>query len=356
MSERLYDLFRRLLFLPKPGSDVARRVDHLHFFVIGVTFAGAFAVFAVAVYFIVRYRRRGPKQSTPRVVAPNSFELLTGGLLLSLFIAWWVIGFRQYVDIQTPPKDSAAVYVTAKQWMWKFTSTTGRSSVGVVVIPAQQNVKFILTSRDVVHSFYVPNFRIKQDAVPGRYTSAWLRADHPGTYPVYCAEFCGLDHSRMWATLVVVTKQQYGRWLRGETPKPVAKVIEAAPGAKVSSGGSDLAEQGRKAAEKHACFSCHTTDGQPHIGPTWQGLYGSMVTLKDGTQVRADAAYLTESMMDPQAKIVRGFKPVMPTFVGTLSQPDTAAIVEYIRSLRDDTKRPAVALPEVAPVLDGGAP
>ncbi len=363
MSEPLYELLRRLLFLPAPGSQVARRVDHLHFFVISVTFAGAFAVFAVALYFIVRYRRRGAKESTPRIVAPKSFELITGGILLSLFIAWWVIGFRQYVELQTPPKDAVAVYVTAKQWMWKFTSPTGRSSAGIVVVPAGEDVKFIITSRDVVHSFYVPSFRIKQDAIPGRYTTAWLHADHPGTYPVYCAEFCGLDHSRMWATLVAVKPAEYEQWLRGRMPPPVARAVADSPRASVEVGkGKSLAERGRTVAEKHACFSCHTTDGQPHIGPTWQGLYGSMVTLDDGTRVRADAAYLTESMMDPLAKVVKGFKPVMPTFQGSLSQPDTAAVVEFIRSLRDQHREPSVALPAVSveadagPAQDGGSP
>lgn len=351
--DELYDLFRNMLFLPKPGTLVARHIDELHFFVITVTMVGACAVFAVALTFIVRYRRRAGQSITPYIVIPTWIELVMAGTLLGLFIVWWLIGFNQYVNLETPPANCIETYVTGKQWMWKFAHPNGRSSVGVLVVPRGRNVKLLITSRDVVHSFYVPAFRLKQDAVPGRYTTAWFNATHDGSFPVYCAEYCGLDHSRMWARVVVVEPDEYEQWLDGAIPPAVARamaVSEFEMSAMPIGAAQSLAERGRAAAARHGCLACHTIDGQPHIGPTWLGLFGSTVAFSDGTTGRADESYLTQSMMDPATKVVRGFQPVMPTFRGRLSEPDAAAIVAFIKSLRDEKPHPAVELPAVAPI------
>jgi cytochrome c oxidase subunit 2 len=354
-----------MLFLPPEATSVARSIDRLHFFVISVTFAGAFAVGAVAFAFLVRYRARGEDEATPEVIVPRRLEIGVGLGLLALFVFWWFIGFRQYVAIETAPPGSLEVYVTAKQWMWKFSRADGERSAGVLVVPKDKSIRLLLTSRDVVHSFFVPAFRIKQDALPGRYTSLWFKADRAGTYPVYCAEYCGVDHSRMWASVVVLDAPDYERYLAGQTPD---RVTHAGAQPELANDGivgarevTNMVDEGRAAASRYGCFSCHTVDGQRHIGPTWQGLYASTVPLASGKTVVASEDYLTRSMMDPHDDVVAGYSPIMPTYQGALPQPDAAAIVEFIKSLRYDEASPPVPLPSViavAPVLPAvkGAP
>jgi cytochrome c oxidase subunit 2 len=203
-----------------------------------------------------------------------------------------------------------------------------------------------MTSRDVIHSFYVPAFRMKHDVVPGRYYTAWFEANTPGTYDIDCAEFCGVDHSRMLGKVQVLSEDEYARWL--EAPQSVgARQGVAGP---AGTGAGDLAEAGRDVAVRRGCFNCHTIDGQPHIGPTWAGLYDSQVALTGGQVVVADDAYLTRSMMDPQEDVVAGYKGVMPTYRGVLEEPEVAALVEFIKSLRDQPVLPAISLPRVEPL------
>ncbi len=250
------------------------------------------------------------------------------------------------------------VYVTAKQWMWKFTHPErAQHGAGTWSCRAAGACACCITSRDVIHSFYVPAFRIKQDAVPGRYTTIWFQADRTGTFQALCAEYCGVGHSRMWADVVVLSPADYAAWQDGDDAAPVAKAqanarIDGGRFADESSG--DLVTQGERAAQRAGCFACHTTDGQPHIGPTWRGLYGSTVRLRSGRTVKATEDYLTESMMDPQAKIVRGLHGRHADLPGHLSQPDVAAIIEYIKSLRTTGEPPKVHLPKVVPALPGG--
>lgn len=347
------DLLRSILFLPTAATESARSIDRLHFFVISVTFLGATAVGVASIVFLIRYRRRAANEPTSHVSASRRLEVFVGGSLLSTFLLWWAIGFYQYVHVKTPPGGAEDIYVTAKQWMWKFSRPDGQRSAGALVVQQNQDVRLLITSRDVVHSFYVPSFRIKQDAVPGRYTSIWFRADRVGTYPVYCAEYCGVDHSRMWASIVVLAPQDYRRFRDGEMPEAVSHAGAQADlrgGVVGQSGTTSMAEQGRNAASRYGCFSCHTIDGQPHIGPTFQRLYLSAVELENGTAVVADEEYLTRSMMDPASDVVRGFKPVMPTFQGIVEQPDVASIVEFIKSVRFGSEPRAVELPHVQPV------
>jgi cytochrome c oxidase subunit 2 len=355
----MHELLRRMLFLPVEASGTARRIDYLHFTVISVTMAGALLVALVTLVFVGRYRARGEAEPTPHIVVSRATELAVAGLLLALFVAFWVVGYRQYVDVRTPPRDALEVYVTAKQWMWKFSTPSGERSAGVLVVPRGRPVRLILTSRDVVHSFFVPAFRIKQDAVPGRYTTVWIDPEKPGTYPVYCAEYCGLDHSRMWASVVVLPEGDYGKWIGGDVPEAVTQAgarPELDRGVAGEGELTSMASQGRTAASKYGCFSCHTIDGQPHIGPTWRSLFGRKVLLKNGKTVVADEDYLTRSMMEPLADLVNGYPPVMPMYQGVLAQPDAAAIVEFIKTLRFDRREPLIAIPRLVPAPTGSAP
>lgn len=276
---------------------------------------GSSVVGAAVLWFSFRYRRRSEDELTPRVQAPVWLEIAVALSLLGLFLLFWVIGFQQFIRLQVPPPDPLEVYVTAKQWMWKFAYPGGQSSISTLVVPVGRPVKLIMTSRDVIHSFYVPAFRQKQDVLPGRYTVTWFEARDPGTYRLFCAEYCGTEHSVMVGEVRALGPEDFEGWLAGLQP-------------------GTMAERGMDAAARHGCLSCHTLDGQKHIGPTWRGLYGREEVLRDGGRVLVDESYLTRSMMDPLAHVVAGFSPVMPTYQGKLEPAEVGALVELIKSLR----------------------
>jgi cytochrome c oxidase subunit 2 len=338
------DWLRRLLYLPPEGSTYAAGIDHLHFAVIGTTLLGATFVFLLAVYFLLRHPRRAEGELTEPRRTPWPVELFVIAGLQTLFLAFWVVGAVQYDHVMTPPHDGVRVYVTAKQWMWKFGYPGGRSSIDVLTVPAGRDVVLVMTSRDVIHSFYVPAFRLKQDVVPGRYQTAWFRSDAPGTYDLECAEFCGTSHSAMLGKVRVLAAGDYARWLEDTV---------ALPGADSPGADGDLAAAGRDVAVRRGCFQCHSVDGQPSVGPSWARLYRSRVALTGGRSVVADEAYLTRSMMEPQADVVEGYRPVMPTYRGVLEQPEVAALVEFIEALGSAPFSPSVTLPRVVPEDEG---
>ncbi len=344
------DFLRGLLNLPVQASTYAWEIDLLHYFVISATMLGALFVFLLALYYLVRYRRRDSLPLTPREKTGVPMEITIIGGILTLFLVFWVVGASQYNRMMTPPANAFPVYVTGKQWMWKFEYPDGRASLDVLTVPANRPIKLVMTSRDVIHSFYVPAFRMKHDVVPGRYYTAWFEAKTPGTYPIECAEFCGVSHSRMLGDVRVLSEPDYARWLDGKLPR----TREGFAGEGTTSGG-DLVETGREVASRRGCLSCHSIDGQPFVGPTWAGLYESHVALTDGRDVIADEAYLTRSMMDPQADIVAGYKGVMPTYRGALEEPEVAALVEFIKALRNRPFRPAIQLPAVSTAQLGAA-
>jgi cytochrome c oxidase subunit 2 len=374
------ELFRRVLFLPPQSSTMAPEIDHLHYFVISTTMAGAAAVGLLAIYWVVKYRARGslPSRTEGAPTTPAWFELMLAGGLLSLFCVWWFIGYMQYVRLRVPPANALDVYVSAKQWMWKFAYPDGQSSIASLYIPTARPVRLLLTSRDVIHSFFVPDFRIKQDALPGRYTTAWFEVKEPGTHQVLCAEYCGTGHSVMRAQVVALDPSDYARWLAagnstgvvgglGEEPRaPLAQVggvaLAGPPDVDPASEEEfpaahlvDLVRVGTEAAAQQGCLRCHTLDGAPHIGPSWAGLYLDRVPLAGGGTAVADEAYLTESMMDPLAKIHAGYAPVMPSYHGLLSPAETAAILELIKSLRDVPGRTSPPAPVRAATSPAGA-
>ncbi|HTR49984.1 MAG TPA: cytochrome c oxidase subunit II [Kofleriaceae bacterium] len=307
------ELFRHLLYLPPQASSVAHDIDLLHYTVIGSAFAVATLSFLAVLYILVRFRE-GPRRKPPRKMPTHALEIVLATVTLAAFLAWWGIGFSQYREVHAPPPGAIRIHVTAKQWMWQFVYPNGANAETDLRVPVGQPVVVLLTSRDVIHSFFVPAFRLKQDAIPGRITSLWFTATAPGTYDILCAEYCGAGHSRMRGRVIAMAPSDYARWVGSHV----------AP---------DLAESGGKLAAAYGCLRCHTIDGTAYIGPTWRGLYGSRVVLTTGEIVTADDAYLTESMMDPGVKLVVGFQPVMPSYLGMLSGAEAAAIVEYIRSL-----------------------
>jgi cytochrome c oxidase subunit 2 len=334
------DLLRRMLFLPEQASTFAVSVDRLHYFVIVTTMVASALVGGTAIYFFFRYHRRSETQTTPAVHPTLGFEAAVVSIPLAIFLVWFVIGFGDYAKLANPPPEAMDVYVMGKQWMWKFAYPEGPNSVGVLHVPANRPVRLLMTSRDVIHSFFVPAFRLKQDVLPNRYTETWFQATKPGRYQVLCAEYCGTQHSKMWATVVVLSPEAFDAWLKEQQRGLVARADILADPEMVNIRG-DLVEQGKRVAMDQGCLRCHAinaavNDTEQHIGPTWVDLYQRPTKLDSGETIIADEAYLTESMMDPNAKLTAGYKPIMPTYQGKLSGPDAAAVVEYIKSLRSD--------------------
>ena len=339
---------QKLLFLPDQASSFAHDVDRLHFFVIITTMVMSTAVGLAALVFFVRFRRRSEEQRSRYVSGGGLAEVIIVIVPLSFFLLWFWMGFRIYVRMQTPPEGAMDVYVTAKQWMWKFNYPDGPDSQGVLHVPLGRPVRVLITSRDVIHSFYVPAFRLKKDAVPGRYTEAWFEAIREGTYDILCAEYCGANHSQMMGQVVVMPPAQFDEWMsaerRGRARQSDASAVSwpAQPDAK-------MAARGKALAASVGCLKCHSVDGTPHIGPTWLDLYRRTEDLEGGGVTVADEAYLTRSMMQPGAQVVRGYQPLMPSFRDKLTAPDVAALVEYIKTLRSDR---VVNLPSGGPVYE----
>jgi cytochrome c oxidase subunit 2 len=285
-----------------------------------------------AATFTWRYRRAaGPRP--PRKATSRAFHTLTSGGTLVLFVGLWTVGFHQYTSLREAPHDALQVWVVARQWMWQFASEDGMRSEGVLVVPLHRDVRLVITTRDVIHSFFVPAFRLKQDAVPGMTTSAWFRAERVGSHPVLCAEYCGTRHASMGASVVVLSVADYARY----RDRQLAVVSTAAHDAREAPE-SEMSSRGRRVAETAGCLGCHSLEGSSALAPSLAGLWQSAVSLDDGSTTRADTAYLTESLMEPDAAVVNGYRRgSMPSYQGVLAAGDVAAIVVLIRSLSETT-------------------
>ena len=333
------ELANKILFLPERASTFADRIDTLHYFVVGVTMLSSFVVGTAAIFFFFRYRRRTEAQHTEYVVPSLKAEFLFVSVPLVFFLAWFAIGFRDFVWYTTPPKDAMDVYVMGKQWMWKFSYPDGPNGVNVLHVPANRPVRLLMTSRDVIHSFFVPSFRIKMDVLPGRYTQTWFEATKPGTYQILCTEYCGLSHSKMLGEVVVLPADEFEAWKREQQRGNLANRQDALADTSLVPPVARMVDQGQKLVGTEGCLKCHTVDGTPHIGPTFRGMYLRQEKLAEGQSITVDEAYITQSMMDPGAHIVAGYPNVMPTYQGKLHGAETAAIVEYIKSLRTPNVR-----------------
>ena len=324
-----------MLFLPEQASTFARDVDNLHYFVIITTMVMSAAVGFTALAFFWRFRRKEKNQATPVVNPTVGLEIAFVAIPLAFFLLWFTIGFKDFSRYTNPPPNAMDVYVMGKQWMWKFAYPDGPNAIGVLHVPANRPVRLLITSRDVLHSFFVPAFRLKMDAVPGRYNQAWFTATKPGRYQVFCAEYCGTQHSKMWAEVIVLAPETFDEWIK-EQRRGIASRQDVLADTDLVSVQGNLEEQGKRVAMTQGCFKCHTVNGDTHIAPTWLDLYQRKTKLQDGSSLIADEAYLTESMMDPRAKIVAGYQPVMPSYQGKISGPETAALVAFIKSLHSD--------------------
>jgi cytochrome c oxidase subunit 2 len=323
-SSYLWRVVLRALALPEQASTIAPAIDGLDVFFVAISLGGTGLLGLWTIFAVFRWRRVGPLLPSPRTPGVLVPEVALGASLFALMVVSWIVGFRLYLRLETPPPDALSVFVTAKQWTWEFTYADGTSSMDELVVPLGRPIRLVMTSRDVIHSLFVPAFRLKQDLVPGRTTLLWFEASKAGTWPIECAEFCGFDHSHMSGRVRVLDDVAWSAWKDAAIGRPLT-----------STDREPLAEQGVRVAAANGCLGCHSADGVDRIGPTFTGMFGREQPLADGSVVHVDEAYLTESMMEPELRIAAGFPNVMPSFRGRLAPSDVAALIEYIRSLRD---------------------
>ncbi|HEU5359746.1 MAG TPA: cytochrome c oxidase subunit II [Candidatus Deferrimicrobiaceae bacterium] len=305
--------------LGEAASRTTAQVDALFLFITVVSLFFFLLVEGLLIYFAIKYRRRKGAEAAETPDIRSNFLLETIWILIPsvVVLIFFYYGYRVFRDIRAPVPGASDIHTVARQFLFEFRYPDGRSSINELRVPVGRPVKLILSSDDVIHSFYIPAYRIKQDMVPGQFTTLYLHPDKEGTYEIYCAEYCGVGHSTMRARLVVMEAGEYARWREEKTP--VA--------------GLSLAEQGKALVEKSGCLGCHNVEGKESIGPNFGGVFGRKVLLADGTSLAADEEYLRESILEPNAKLVKGYPAVMPTFKGTLSPGDVTTIIAYLKSL-----------------------
>ncbi len=317
---------------PEQASTFAKDVDALYLFLISVSALFAVGVTIAVIVFGVVYRRRHAGEIGARIEGNLPLELLWSVIPTMIAMVMFGWGASVYFHMRTPPAEALSIYAVGKQWMWKFQHLEGQREINELHVPANRPIKITISSEDVLHSLYLPAFRQKMDAIPGRYTQLWFEATTPGEYHIFCAEFCGTNHSRMIGTVTVMEPTAYQAWL--------------------SSGGVEgtLVQRGEQLFQDLACNTCHLDTGEGR-GPSLKDIYGKTIELADGSTTVADEGYLRESILNSQAKIVRGYQPLMPTFQGLVSEDNLVSLVEYVKSLS-----PMATAPAAAPAEGAAAP
>jgi cytochrome c oxidase subunit 2 len=318
---------------PEAASTAAGSVDALYLFMVALSAVVSTAVAGLIVFLAVKYRRANVVDRAQR---PTSIKMELSWIVLSvpvlMFIFVW--GAKVCFFLFRAPEGAMPVTVVAKQWMWKFQHADGRREIDVLHVPINQPVRLTMISQDVLHSFFVPAFRTKQDVLPGRYTSVWFEATKPGDYRLYCAEYCGANHSRMIGRVVAQTPGDFADWLAGRGADDEPPHVT-----------------GGKLFEQFQCGTCHRSgaDGVQSRGPSRAGISGQSVALTSGGTVVVDDAYLRESILRPAEKVVAGYQPLMPTFEGQLSEEQVLQLIAYIKTLGAETPPSRAGLGGEAP-------
>lgn len=309
-----------LAITPPDASTFAGPVDLITIVLVVVCGLIALALFGMILVFGILYRSGSRRDRTVRTKGQLSLEwswtFATFGIFLLIF-GWAAV---QFIRMHTPPARASEITVVGKQWMWKFQHENGRQELGELHVPVGQPVLLTMTSQDVIHSLYVPAFRIKQDVLPGRYTWVWFQATRPGDYPLYCTQYCGTEHDGMLGRVFVLSQADYQRWL------------ESGIGHSSVQGQATRVEQGRRLYEQLGCIHCHDP-GSAVRAPDLHGIYGKPVTLTEGNVVLVDDNYLHESIVNPSVKIVAGYTNLMPPFAAQTSEEDLLNLIAYIKSL-----------------------
>jgi len=307
-------MFTNLPFFPQQASVQAGQVDAIYFFMVAVTAFFSLLIATLVVVFAVKYRRRHDDDIGVAIHGSLPLELLWTFVPLVIAMVMFVWGALVFFDLYRSPANAMEIYVVGKQWMWKVQHMEGQREINQLHVPIGRPVKLIMGSEDVLHSYYIPAFRVKADVVPGRYNTMWFTAKKPGEYHLFCAEYCGTKHSGMIGSVIAMEPPDFQAWLSGGR----AEDSPVAAGAKLF---QDL-----------VCHTCHMGDTQGR-GPVLTGVFGKPVQLQGGGTVIADEAYIRESIVNPQAKVVAGYQPIMPTFQGLVTEEQLLQLIAYVRSL-----------------------
>jgi cytochrome c oxidase subunit II len=308
-------MFAGIPLFPEQASTLAPRVDNLYFFIVAVTAFFGIVTSVVVVWFAMKYRTTNPLAVGTRITGSIPLELAWSLIPFVISIVIFVWATDVFMDIYRPPDQTLEIYATGKRWMWKFQHLDGKGEINELHIPVGRAVKVTFTSEDVLHSLYFPAFRTKADAIPGRYSSVWFNATKPGEYHIFCAEYCGTQHSGMVGKVYVMEPAAYQAWLSGSG---------------TDSGGS-LATRGERLFNDLACNTCHQDSGSGR-GPSLVNRFGAQERLASGETVTVNDSYVRESILNPQLKIVNGYQPLMPTFQGMVSEEGVMALIEYVKS------------------------
>ena len=311
-------------FFPPRASANAGEVDALYGFLLFVGITMTLLIFFFVFFFAIRYRRKSdfdrPKAIHGSMILEITWSVIPFIIMLAMFGWGTKLYFQNY---SPPPRDTLDIYVTGKQWMWKVQYPGGQREIDELHVPTGRAVKLTLASEDVIHSFYLPAFRLKHDVVPGSYETFWFEPTKPGRYHIFCAEYCGTNHSRMIGWVTVMDPADYQAWLAGANT------------------GESMAAQGEKVFEKYGCVTCHAMEGQGKY-PSLRNVYGKPIQLENGRTVIADEAYIRESILNPNAQVVKGYQHnVMPVFQGQIGEESLLQLIVYIKSLSSTENSPA---------------
>jgi cytochrome c oxidase subunit II len=309
-------MFTNFPFFPQQASEQAAQIDALYFFLLAVTGFFAVLVAVLVVVFAIKFRRKHDQEVGYPIHGSLALELLWTFIPLGITMVMFVWGAQVFFHMTRAPKNAMDIYIVGKQWMWKAQHMDGAREINELHVPIGRPVRLIMGSEDVIHSFFIPDFRVKADVVPGRYNHMWFTATQPGRFHIFCTQYCGTKHSAMIGWVTAMTPADYQTWLSGG-----------------STGGS-MSEAGAKLFTDLACVTCHIDNGQGR-GPVLKGLYGKQVLVNNNQTVTFDDAYIRESILTPQAKVVAGFQPIMPTFQGLVTEEQLLQLIAYVKSLSD---------------------
>lgn len=322
---------------PPEASKIAPQMDALYFFMVLVSLVGLTLVILLVVSFSLLYN----KERHPKAVQIEGSTLLEATwtiIPLGLFLIMFVWGALIYFRVYTPPANAMNIYVVGKQWMWKAEHPGGQHEIDALHVPVNRAVQLTLISQDVFHSFSVPAFRVKREAIPGRYTTVWFEATKTGTYHLFCTQYCGTNHSQMIGDVVVMTPEDFQKWLASSTS------------------GNSLAQNGERLFASLSCNACHNTTPEAR-GPSLANVYGSHLTLASGQQITVDEAYLRDAILNPSQHVTQGYAPIMPTYQGQISEEGVIALVEYIKNLNSDYRiQQTLNTTTLLPESEGGKP
>ncbi len=306
-------MFENFSLFPESASTVAGRIDELYFFLIAMTTLATAGVCAALLFFCIRYRRKDNVKAV-QIEGSLPLELFWSAVPLVLWVGIFFWSSKIYLEINTVPSDGMEFFVTGKQWMWKIQHPTGQREINELHVPVGEPIILTMISEDVIHDFFMPEFRVKNDVLPGRYTNVWFEATKVGTYKLLCAEYCGTNHSKMIGKVVVMDPADYQQWLSG------------------AEAGQEPAEAGRTAFENLRCVTCHDAESGQR-GPDLKNRFGLLTDVDNGRSVLFDEDYVRNSILEPKRHISTGFQPIMPTYQGQVSEVQIQNLIAYIKSL-----------------------